>query len=181
MNLIWLSSTGVFVLLGVAFVVLFRTLSPSRRKMDAPADWESIFSPSRYKPMSRLLDPVDYRFLQSQAGFSRRIMRRLRANRIEVFRGYARCLGRDFSRVSSALKLVMVHGSVDRSALAGLLLKQRMEFSLHMMSLEARLVLHSFGMSAPTVDVQRLVEALDTLRAQLQAFAAAAQPAASAA
>ncbi len=181
MNLIWLSSTGVFVLLGVAFVVLFRTLSSGSQKMAAPADWDSIFSPSRYKPMERLLDPVDYRFLQSQGGLSRRIVRRLRARRVEIFRCYMRCLGRDFSRVSSALKLVMVHGSVDRSALTGLLLQQRMQFSLHMMSLESRLVLHSFGMSVPTVDVQSLVDALDAMRTQLQVLAAAAQPAASAA
>jgi hypothetical protein len=181
MNLIWLSSTGVFVLLGVAFVVLFRTLSSGRQKMAAPGDWDNIFSPSRYKPMERLLDPVDYRFLESQAGFSRRIARRLRARRVEIFRGYMRCLGRDFSRVSSALKLVMIHGSMDRSALAGLLLKQRMLFSLHLMSIESRLVLHSFGLSMPTVDVQSLVDALDTLRTQLQVLAAAAQPAASAA
>jgi len=33
----------------------------------------------------------------------------------------------------------------------------------------------------PTVDVQSLVDALDTMRAQLQALAAVAQPAASAA
>ena len=181
MNLMWLSSTGVFVLLGFAFVVLFRTLSSSRQKMAGPADWDSIFSPARYKPMERLLDPVDYRFLQSQTGFSWRIGRRLRARRVEIFRGYMRCLGRDFSRVSSALKLVMVHGSVDRSALAGLLLRQRMQFSLHMMSLESRLLLHSFGVSVPTVDVQGLVDALDMLRTQLQVLAAVPQPAASAA
>jgi hypothetical protein len=108
-------------------------------------------------------------------------MRRLRLQRVEIFRGYVRCLGRDFTRVSSALKLLMVHGAVDRSALAGLLLKQRMLFSVHMMSIEARLVLHTFGLGVPTVDVQRLVEALDMLRTQLQVLAAAAQPSASAA
>lgn len=181
MNLIWLSSAGVFVLLAFVFVVLFRRLSSGRQKAAAPGDWDSIFSPSRYKPMERLLDPVDYRFLKSQAGLSRGIVRRLRAGRIEIFRGYVRCLGRDFSRVSGALKLLMVHGSMDRSALAGLLLKQRMLFGLHMMSIEGRLMLHSFGLSAPTVDVQSLVDALDMLRTQLQVLAASAQPAASAA
>ena len=181
MNVIWLSSTGVFVLLGVAFVALFRTLASGSQKTAAPADWDNIFSPSRYKPMERLLNPVDYRFLHSEAGFNRRLARRLRSRRIEIFRGYMRCLARDFSRVSNALKLVMVHGSVDRSALAGLLLKQRMQFSLHMMSIESRLVLASFGVSVPTVDVQSLVETLDALRTQLQVLAAPPQAAASAA
>lgn len=179
MNLIWLSSTGVFVLLGLAFVVLFRRLSSTRPRTEVPVD--RIFAASRYKPMERLLDPLDYRFLQSQAAYSRQIVRRLRGKRIEIFRGYVRCLARDFSRVSSALKLVMVESSVDRSALAGLLLKQRVLFSVHMMSIEARLVLCSFGVSVPTVDVQRLVDALDALRVQLQVLAAAPQPSASAA
>jgi hypothetical protein len=172
MNLIWLSSTGVFVLLGFAFLRLFRRLSSRPKKLAMPADWNSIFAASRYKPMERLLDPADY---------GRRIVRRLRASRVEIFRGYMRCLGRDFSRVSSALKVLMVHGSVDRSALAGLLLKQRLLFNVRMMSLEARLVLHGFGLGVPTVDVQSLVDALDAMRTQLQALAAAAQPSAAAA
>jgi len=179
MNLIWLSSTGVFVLLGFAFVVLFRRLSSSRQKMAVTRDY--IFAASRYKPMDRLLDPLDYRFLQSQPAYSRRIMRRLRGKRIEIFRGYVRCLSRDFSRVSSALKLVMVESSVDRSALAALLLKQRMLFSAQMMSIEASLVLYSFGLRVPTVDVQQLVDALDAMRIQLDVLAAAPQPSASAA
>jgi hypothetical protein len=179
MNLIWLSSTSVFVLFGFAFVVLFRRLSSSRPKMVATGDY--MFAASRYKPLGRLLDPLDYRFLQSQAGYSRRIVRRLRGKRVEIFRGYVRCLARDFSRVSSALKLLMVHSSVDRSALAGLLLKQRMLFSVHMMSIEAGLVLYSLGLSVPTLDVQRLVDALDAMRTQLQVLAAAPQPSASAA
>jgi hypothetical protein len=73
----------------------------------------------------------------------------------------------------------MVQSSMDRSDLAGLLLKQRILFSVHMMSIEARLVLYSFGVSVPTVDVQRLVDALDALRAQLQVLAVAPQPSAS--
>ena len=39
-----------------------------------------------------------------------------------------------------------------------------------MMSLEFRLVLHSFGWSAPDVDVKTWWNALDTMRAQLRAL-----------
>jgi hypothetical protein len=70
----------------------------------------------------------------------------------------------------------MVQAPVDRSALAGLLLKQRLEFSFNMASLEGRLFLHSLGLTAPTVDVRSMVESLDTLCAQLRALAPAAQP-----
>jgi hypothetical protein len=102
--------------------------------------------------------------------------RRFRANRIAAFRGYARCLGKDFSRVSSALKAVMIHASTDRSALAGLLLKQKLTFSYAMMTLEVKLALHSIGWSAPTVDVRDLISALDAMSAQLRALTVVAEP-----
>lgn len=181
MNLILLSVTGVFVLLGLAFLGLFKSLSARRVGLAAPGAWDAVDVASRYRPMERLLDPADSRFLQSEAGYSRRLARRLRAKRVEIFRAYVRCLGRDFARVSSALRLLMVHAPVDRSALAGLLLKQRLLFSANMMSLEARVMLHSFGVSGLQVDVRGLVESLDMLRTQLQALAAAAQPSPSAA
>ena len=181
MSVILLLVTGVFVLLGGVFAVLFIKLSSRGRSAALPEDWDINHVASRYKPMERLLDQADYRFLQSEPGYSRQLARRLRGKRVEIFRNYAHCLGRDFTRISNALKVLMVHAAVDRSSLAGLLLKQRLMFSMSMMSLEARLVLHNFGWSMPQVDVRGLVEALDTMRTQLQVLAATAQPVASAA
>ncbi len=181
MTLILLSSVGIFVFLGMAFLVLFRKLSSGNRETGFPEDLDNLFAPSRYRPMERLLDPADGCFLASQAGCNRGMIRRFRASRLGIFRGYARCLGRDFTRVSNALKMLMVHAPVDRSALAGMLLKQRLMFSFAMMTLEFRLVLHSFGWSAPQADVRILVEALDALRTQLRALALTVQPSASAA
>jgi hypothetical protein len=176
MNLIWMSAAGIAVLLGLAFLFLFRTIASGSRKEALPKDWENVFTSSRYRPMERLLDPVDQEFLALQPSYSRRMGRRFRANRIAIFRGYTRCLGKDFARVSDALKVFMVHASVDRSALAGLLLKQRLLFSYTMMSLEVKLALHSFGWTAPTVDVRNLVGVLDVMRAQLLALAPVAEP-----
>jgi len=100
---------------------------------------------------------------------------------VAIFRGYARCLGRDFTRISHSLKMLMVHAPVDRSALAGILLKQKLLFTWSLMSIEARLTLHSMGWSAAQVDVSGLVDALDAIRTQLRVLAATVQPAASAA
>jgi|SRR5579863_9316030 len=177
MNLVMLSASCVFVLLGAAFFVVFRQLA-SRGPAPSSEDWENIFAPSRYKPMDRLLDPADYRFLESQGVCDRGLTRRVRANRVRIFRGYARCLARDFTRVSSAIRMFMIQAPADRSALAGLILKQRLLFSTNMLSLQFRLTLHSFGWSAPTVDVRNLVEALDTMRIQLRSLALAEQPSA---
>ena len=176
MNVILISAAGIGVLLAVVFLCLFRTLMSGGRTEALPGDLASIFTPSRYMPMERLLDPVDHEFLASQPSYSRRMGRRFRANRIAAFRGYARCLGKDFSRVSSALKAVMIHASTDRSALAGLLLKQKLTFSYAMMTLEVKLALHSIGWSAPTVDVRDLIGTLDAMSAQLRALAVVAEP-----
>ena len=181
MNLILLSATTIFVFLGIAFLVLFRKLSSGHRKPVPAGDLENLFAPLRYRPMERLLEPSDGRFLTSHPAYNRGMVRRFRANRIGIFRGYARCLGRDFTRVSNALKMLMIQAPVDRSTLAGLLLKQRLVFGMNMISLEFRLTLHSFGWSAPTTDVRNLVEALDTLRAQVRALSLTLQPSASAA
>ena len=176
MNVMLVSAIGILALLGLVFSFLFKTLASGGRKEALHGDLEHIFAPSRYKPMERLLDPADHGFLASHPAYSRRMGRRFRANRIAIFRGYARCLGRDFARVSSALKMLMVQAPVDRSALAGLLLKQRLTFSYTMSLLEVKLVLHSLGWSAPTVDVRNLIGVLDAMRSQLQALAAVAEP-----
>jgi hypothetical protein len=176
MNLILMSAIGILACLGLAFLFLFKALLSGSQKEALPGDWENVFAPIQYKPMERLLDAADHEFLASQPSYSRRMGRRFRATRIAIFRGYARCLGRDFARVSGALKMLMVHASVDRSALAGLLLRQRFLFSYTMFSLEVKLTLHSFGWSAPTVDVRNLVGALDAMRSQLRALAAVAEP-----
>jgi len=176
MNFVLWPAVALFVVLGLVFVALFRTIGSRGRKSVMPADWDSIFSPSRYKPMERLLDPTDYRFLESQPAFNRKMARRVRSNRVNMFRGYARCLARDYSRVSAAVRILMIHAPVDRSALTRLLLKQRMLFSFNMASLEGRLFLHSLGWTAPAMDVRGMVDSLDTLCAQLRALAPAAQP-----
>jgi hypothetical protein len=181
MNLILLSATSVFVFLGIAFLVLFRKLSSGSRKPVLADNLENIFAPSRYKPMERLLEVSDSRLLELHPAYNRGMVRRFRANRIGIFRGYSRCLGRDFARVSNALKMLMIHAPVDRSALAGMLLKQRMVFSMNMMSLEFRLVLHGFGWSIPTADVRQLVQALDAMRTQLRDLSLTLQPSALAA
>jgi len=177
MSLILLSGAGVAVLLAVLFLLLFRILMANRRAA-VSSDLENIFAPSRYRPMERLLDPLDREFLAAHPSYSRSMGRKFRANRIAAFRGYVRCLNKDFFRVSHALKTLMIHASVDRSALAGLLLKQRLTFTYAMAALEVKLTLHSFGWSAPAIDVQELTAALDAMRAQLRALTAIAQPSA---
>jgi len=164
------------MVLVVVFVAVLKKLASRKALPGIGGDLENLFSVERYKPMDRLLNQADFQFLESHRAYDRRSARRFRATRIEIFRGYARCLARDFSRVTGALQILMIHAPADRSALAGMLLKQRLLFSANMTVLEFRLVFCGFGMSAPSVNLQHLVDTLDAMGAQLRALALSAQP-----
>ncbi|HUO31427.1 MAG TPA: hypothetical protein VMU80_19545 [Bryobacteraceae bacterium] len=116
--------------------------------------------------MERLLAGEDYQFLASQPGFDRRLLRRMRAQRRKVFRGYLACLRRDFSQVGAALRLMMMYSSEDRSDLARILYRQEALFAASMLAVQGRLLLHACGLG--TVDVRGLVAAMECVRLQLR-------------
>src|SRR6266550_5377783 len=86
---------GIFVIaaslelgsMGLAFVFLYRTLL-TRPSPDFSVDRYPTFSPETYRPMMRLLQEKDFRFLAAQPGFSPQLSRRFRAARRQIFRGY---------------------------------------------------------------------------------------------
>ena len=174
MDLITLSATVVFMCLAAGFGVLFARLTSHDRLHLPPEEWEGLFSLSRYKAMERLLDDPDRQFLRSHPKFNHED-KKFRAKRVKIFRGYMHQLSEDFNRICKALKVMMVQSGTDRPNLAGLLLKQQFTFSMAMMAVEVKLILYGFGWAG--VDVKTLMEPLTTVRAQLQALAAIADPA----
>lgn len=175
MDLITLFATVTLLCLAVGFGVLFARLTARDRLNLPPEEWEGLFSLSRYKAMERLLDETDGQFLQTHQHFTPQENKKFRAKRVKLFRGYMHQLSEDFNRICKALKLLMVQSRIDRPDLAGLLLKQQFTFSLAMMAVEVKLILYGFGWAG--VDVKALMEPLTTVRAQLQALAAIADPA----
>jgi len=119
---------------------------------------------TRYKPMMRLLSDEDLDFAGSQP-----ILReKLRARRRELFRGYLRCLVRDYARLLQGVRSIMVESGVDRPDLAKALAKNRVRFALALCSIELHLQLHALGIGK--VDVSGLVDALDALRGAVGAM-----------
>ncbi|HOK47963.1 MAG TPA: hypothetical protein PLK67_18600, partial [Bryobacteraceae bacterium] len=110
----------------------------------------------------------------AQPGFHPKISKKLQAERRRVFRHYLRCLRRDFDRLSTAAKMVMLSASQDRPDLAGLLLKQRLIFNYAMLMVELRLALQTIGIGRG--DVRRLLSSLETMREQLRQLTQAVQP-----
>ena len=166
----------VLALIGAGILVLVRRLAGPATVSQLDAEWIANFSVARYRPMLRLLDEADYRFLMSQPGYSKKFVRRLRNERRAIFRAYLRNLVRDFHKLHMAARMMLVYAPQDRPELAITLMRQRMLFSVAILAIECRLLLHSVGLG--TVDVRALLNALDAMRANVGDFAAAPQAAA---
>src|SRR5947199_6755256 len=95
-----------FLAISIAFMLHRAFASPEA--LPVTTSWIEDLSPERYRPMLRLLDENDVRFLQTQPGYNSRTVSRLRAQRCAIFRGYLKALQTDFRRTCGALKLVMI-------------------------------------------------------------------------
>ena len=99
----------------LALIFLYRKLS-SQPDSEVALDQCLVLSLEKYRPMERLLQEGDFRFLAAQPGFSPRLGRRFRTERRRIFRGYLRNLRMDFARLSLALRVLIVHSVEDRGA-----------------------------------------------------------------
>ena len=115
----------------------------------------------RYRPMLRLLSNADLAFVSADSN----LQRKLRAKRRELFRGYLRCLTRDYGILLAGIRQAMVQSGVDRPDLARALAKNRVLFAIAICKVELRLALHATGFGR--VDISGLVNALETLRSQV--------------
>src|SRR5579863_7810984 len=122
MNAVFLGAAFFLLLLGMGFGMLFAKLLEREQALPMPDDWEDIFSAGRYRAMERLLRDADYQYLASRSGDNKRLEKQLREKRLRIFHSYITCLSRDFTRICSAIKKVMVDSRVDRPDLAGLLM-----------------------------------------------------------
>jgi hypothetical protein len=152
----------VLGVVGVAILLLVRKLAGPATVSQCDPEWITNFSVARYRPMLRLLDEADYKFLASQPGYSKKYIDRLRAERRAIFRAYLRNLVRDFHRLHMAARMVLVFAPHDRPDLAMTLMRQRFLFTFAIMAIECRLLLHAVGIG--TVDVRTLLQALDNMR-----------------
>jgi hypothetical protein len=129
--------------------------------LHATTDWIDELSIERYRPMLRLLDDEELRFLRSQPGFTPEIVAQFRRQRCQIFRGCLRSLSIDFGRISMALKLLMSQASTDRPDLASALIRGQVSFACGMVVVHAQLVLYKCGIGS--VDVTELLKAVQDL------------------
>ena len=162
---------GTAVLGGAALTVgsgLFLKAALRTGSLPVTAEWIDELSIERYRPMLRLLEEEDLEYLRSQPGFTPAMLRKLRAQRCQLFRGYLRCLDVDFARVCAALKIVMLQSKRDRPDLASALFRQQILFTAGSISIQLRLFLYRLGFCG--VDVSGLVKNFDMLRLELKSL-----------
>jgi hypothetical protein len=173
---VMLISAVVVAALILATAIVFRKLGSTNRSLPVTAEWIDELSTDSYRPMTRLLDSRDIEFLRSQAGYTRKMETKLRAQRCQIFRGYLRCLDMDFTRVCTALKLVLVQSAQDRPDLSAVLVHHRIMFVSGLLAVYFRLFLYRWGIC--TVDVTSLVQIFDLMRIELRTLVPSTMPAA---
>ena len=139
--------------------VLFRLMKPCQLS-ELTAEWFESFHIASYQPMQGLLAPEDFQFLRRQPGFDISLFRKLREDRLRIFRQYLNRLIVDFNRLHKLARLVISQSEEDQSALFAKLLVIRMRFWVSILQVEVsylvcRVTARSVSVSGP---LQRLEE-----------------------
>jgi hypothetical protein len=143
----------------VLFIAIVLFLLPVLKRLvrvchltDITPEWLENFTPVTYRPMADLLAEEDFNFLLRQPGFETSISRKLRRDRIQIFRLYLNRLIADFNRLHVYARFRLSQSSEDNSALLLRLIWLRVRFSLAVMRLEFSLVLAYFGFQPRLVE-----------------------------
>lgn len=152
-------------LVAVLFVPVFTRLFKRCPVQEITSEWLDSFSVSSYYPMQGLLNDEDFRFLSRQPGFDLSLYRKLRRDRLNIFKQYLnRSIG-DFNRLDTAVRTMISLSTQDCSDLASRLIWLRVRFSFAVMKAECsyRLCLIGFRSLA----VKSLLVQLENMYVQL--------------
>jgi hypothetical protein len=155
----------VVAFLIAAFVLLFRQLASRSDKQASTAEWFESFSVESFAPMERLLDQSDFEFLSQQPGYRPEIGARLLKERKKLFLGYLRILIGDFNQLLRIARLMIVYSTEDRAEFAQVLWRQQVTFYFAVCAVRLRVSLYPMGWTS--LDVSRLMQALDNMRSQV--------------
>ncbi|MEO8025728.1 MAG: hypothetical protein ABI823_04620 [Bryobacteraceae bacterium] len=146
-------------------VLMYRLRSPIAVS-EVTAEWLDSFSIDRYRPMERLLNEADFRFLESLPGYRKEIGARLRKERRVAFRRYLNRLTRDFHRLHAAARQAVAYSETDQSHLVPVLMRQRLQFAWLVTKIDFQLAFHGVGLGK--VPVGNLVAAMDAMSRELR-------------
>ena len=168
MPTLYLLIMGV-ALFGAGIGILFYRAAAQRGTAEPLAEWLADFSVASYEPMKRVLDESEFEFIARQPGYRPYIGKMLRRERKAVFKMYLRRALRDFNRMVSIAKLMIVYGEESKAGFARALWLEQMKFYFTIYALRSRLVL--YPVMPGTWDVGGLVNTLTRLSQEVQQLA----------
>ncbi len=169
-----LSSVAVVVPLfvgGVTLALFFPILRWLCRKAaieEITPEWLENFSVAAYYPMQGLLSDEDFTFLSRQPGFDESLYRKLRRERLHIFRQYLLRLIIDFNRLHAVARMILARGNQDRSDVVGKLMRLKFQFSLAVFQAECSYLLCCVGFRF--LAVRRLIAVLESMSMELAAL-----------
>lgn len=140
------------------------------RVEDISPEWIEAFSASCYYPMQRLLSSEDFEFLSRQPGFEGSLKRKLRRDRLQIFRKYLDRMILDFNRLHALARFVLSQSPEDCSELVSRLLWLRVRFAVTVFRVEFGYRLYSWGL--PSISVGTLISCLEGMAVQLASIGA---------
>jgi hypothetical protein len=162
---------ALFVFTAVFLVPVIARLLRRANLAEVTPEWLENFTTAAYYPMEGLLADEDFRFLSRQPGFDFSLYRKLRADRLRIFRQYLNRLIADFNRLHAVARFLVIQGTEDRSETLKQLIWLRVRFSVAVLRVEANYVLCRFGWRA--LALGNLIARLEDMSGQLNAISAA--------
>ena len=162
-----------FVILGVSLVLIAPVLARLFRRCEISEitpEWLESFSVSAYHPMQGLLSDEDFRFLARQPGFDFALYRKLRRERLLIFRQYLNRLVSDFNRLHAVARAMIARGQEDRSDLMVRLLRLKIRFILAVVGSEISYLCCRAGIGK--LVVHGMIARLEEMSAELNGLAA---------
>jgi hypothetical protein len=165
-TLIALGSSAAFVL-----PALLRLVKGCNIEELSP-EWIERFSSRSYYPMDNLLTDEDFSFLSRQPGFDWRLYRKLRRDRLRIYRQYLSRMIEDFNRLHLLARILVSQSETDQSPLIAKLVWIKVRFCAVVVRAQLRYLLCYLG--APALSARALIAELEALSAIVRSVAPAA-------
>lgn len=169
-----LSSVAVLfpLILGSVTLALFfpilRRLCRETAIQEITPEWLESFSVAAYVPMQGLLSDEDFRFLSRQPGFDESLYRKLRRERLRIFRQYLIRVIIDFNRLHAVARMILARSSQDRSEAVARLMRLKLQFSMAVLQAECSYFLCCLGFKF--LAARKLICALEDMSFELAAI-----------
>ena len=119
--------------------------------------------------MQSLLGTEDFQFLAKQPGFDFSLYRKLRRERMLIFRQYLGRLITDFNRLHTAARMVISQSEEDQSEMVGRLFRLKVRFTLSALRAECSYYCCWLGLS--TLATRTLIARLEEMSSELACLA----------